>query len=199
MVAGLVALALALAGLTYALLNNGGGNGGGDTVGSRSPGVTSAPASTGATTHRSASAGTSTSASSGASSSAPEQSVQVTVEGANTAYSGACPPPGAQAPSFTATFTVGRLPAEVSYRWVAKNGVVAESGWRTLSFPAGGGKTKKDEVTVTTYHTGAVYAEALGVEVRSPVRAASNWVPFTVECAAETPTGGASASSSASP
>ena len=200
-VAGLVVVALALAGLTYALLNNGGGGGGsgggGGTAVSRSAGVTSAPVSRGATTHSSASA--SRSASGSASSAVPQQSVQVTVEGANTDYSGACPPPAAQAPSFTATFTVGRLPAEVSYRWVAKNGVVADSGWRTLSFPADGGKTKKDQVTVTTYHTGAVYAEALGVEVRSPVRTTSGWVPFTVDCAAETPTGGASASSSASP
>ncbi|MEU6539876.1 serine/threonine-protein kinase [Streptomyces sp. NPDC047000] len=198
-VAGLVALALALAGLMYALLNGGGNGGGGGAAGSGSPGVTSAPPGTSTAAHRSASASGSTSAGSGASSAAPEQSVHVTVTGTNTDYAGTCPPPGAQAPGFTATFTVGRLPAEVSYRWVAKNGVVADSGWTTLSFPAGGGRTRTDEVTVTTYHAGAVYAEALRVEVRSPVQAVSDWVPFTVECTTETPTGGASASSSASP
>jgi eukaryotic-like serine/threonine-protein kinase len=197
-VAGLVALALALAGLTYALLDGGGGDGGKGTAGSRSPGVTSAPASEGATTHRSA--GPSASPSGSASSPSPEQSVRVTVAGSDTDYTGACPPPGARAPAFTATFTVGRLPAEVSYRWVARNGDVADPGWKTLSFPSDGGRTKQDKVVVTTYSTsGGTYHDALGVEVRSPVRTASEQVPFSVTCVTETPSDGASASTSVSP
>ncbi|MHB9862832.1 serine/threonine-protein kinase [Streptomyces sp. YIM S03343] len=199
-VAGLIAVALALAGLTYALLHDGSGSGGNGTAGSRSPGVTSAPPSDAPTTQRSASPNESASASTGASSSAPEQSVQVAVTGSNTDYSGACPPPNAQAPAFTATFTVGRLPAEVSYRWVSKNGDVADTGWKTLSFPAGGGKTRQDTVIVTTYSTsGGTYHNALSVEVRSPVHTTSNSVPFSVTCATETPTGGASGSASVSP
>jgi hypothetical protein len=198
LVAGLVALALALAGLTYALLhheNTGDAAGGGS---SRSGAVLSpspAPRTAPRTTNPSPTSGTSGNS---ASRTASAQSVTVTVAGARTEYDGACPPPRAQAPSFTATFTVGRLPAHVSYRWVAKGGAVADGGWRTLSFPAGGGRSRQERVAVTTYSGGGTLRDAVGVEVRDPVRARSNTVPFSVTCASETPTGGASGSASAS-
>jgi hypothetical protein len=123
----------------------------------------------------------------------------VTVAGHHTDYKGVCPPPGTEAPSFTVTFTVGRVPVDVAYRWVTKTGDVTDPNWKTLSFPAGGGRTQQKTVVATTYDTSGEFANAISVEVRSPVRATSNSVPFSITCATETPTDGASASVSASP
>jgi hypothetical protein len=122
--------------------------------------------------------------------------VKVTVAGAHTEYSGSCPPAQAQAPTFTATFTVGVVPVEVDYRWVTKKGEVSDPGWKTLSFPASGGKTRQKTVVVTTYDAGGTYENEIGVEVRSPLDTKSNWVPFSVTCETETPTGGVSSSAS---
>ncbi len=97
---------------------------------------------------------------------------------------------------FTAAFALGRLPAEVSYRWVAEDGPVTDPGWRTLSFPGGGGHVKRDTVTVTTYPESGTFESGIGVEVREPVRTTSKTVPFSVTCETETPPGGASASPS---
>ena len=93
---------------------------------------------------------------------------------------------------------MGRLPAEVSYRLVSRGGEVMDQGWKTLSFPQGGGRTKQDRAFVTTRNGSGTFENAISVEVRSPVRTTSNSVPFTVTCTTETPTGGASASASAS-
>ncbi|MFJ9906049.1 protein kinase [Streptomyces sp. NPDC101152] len=194
---GVLVLALALGGLTYALLNRHSGGGGGDqTDNTRSAGVTSPTAS-----HTRPGGGVPSSPTPSASSSrtSAPQSVTVSVTGANTDYSGACPPARSDAPVFTATFTVGRLPAEVTYRWVSQDGKVMDRGWKTLSFPDGGGRTKQDRAFVTTYDSTGTFRNAIGVEVRSPERTTSNSVPFSVTCVTETPSGGASASSSASP
>lgn len=118
----------------------------------------------------------------------PHQSVKVTVTTVNGSYSGTCPPPEAQAPSFTATFTVGRVPAEVGYRWVTKSGESSGSGWKTLSFGAGGQKSKQVNHTELTYKEGETHHDEISVEVRSPVEAASNSVSFSVTCEQETPT-----------
>lgn len=197
LIAGLVALAVAIAGLTYALLNrdNGNANAGKTTDSPKSqPSSGNSPsASSGTTAHSET-----PSPSSSKSSSAP-QSVQATVAGANTDYSGSCPPPNAKAPTFTASITVGKLPAEVSYRWVTKTGSVSNPGWKTLSFPAGGGKTKQDRVFLTTYSNSGTFKNEISVEIRSPVKSTSNSVPFSVTCLTETPSDGASASDSASP
>ncbi|MFI6563161.1 serine/threonine-protein kinase [Streptomyces sp. NPDC050534] len=196
LIAGLLVLALALGGLTYALLNRGGGGGNASGDNTRSGGgtsqtpTTSNPAGGGASTH-------SPSPSTSRTTSAP-QTVQVTLAGANTSYSGSCPPASGQAPAFTATFTVGKLPAEVSYRWVSKDGQVMDQGWKTLSFPEGGSKTKQDRAFVTTYDSTGTFRNEISVEVRSPVTTTSNSVPFSVTCVAETPTGGASSSASPS-
>jgi hypothetical protein len=122
--------------------------------------------------------------------------VRVALEGRRTDYSGTCPPPNAQAPEFTATLTVGRLPAEVSYRWVTQDGQVLDGGWKTLSFPDGGGRTKQDSVRVTTEAESGTFENEIGVEVREPVRTTSESVPFSVTCETETPTDGASPSPS---
>ncbi|WP_028801709.1 serine/threonine-protein kinase [Streptomyces sp. 142MFCol3.1] len=203
LVAGLVALALALGGLTYALLNRDGGGGDQGSGGSSSgaPGNGGGSSGAGGTHSESGSTAStgpspSTSAPGGghATTTPPAQSVQVTVTGEHTDYVGACPPPGDGAPSFTATFTVGRVPVDVEYRWVTKSGEVTDPGWKTLSFPAGGGKTRQKTVVATTYDTSGTFRNEIGVEVRAPVRVTSNSVAFTITCATETPTDGVSAS-----
>ncbi|MGW7221929.1 serine/threonine-protein kinase [Streptomyces sp. NPDC054826] len=205
LVAGLAVLALALAGLLYALMDGGGGGDGGPSAdGRRTAVASSAPAGDDEDERKqdrsgeSGGATTSTGESGGERTTAPAQSVHVTVTGARTEYSGACPPPREEAPAFTATFTVGPLPAEVSYRWVAEDGPVTDPGWRTLSFPEGGGATKRDTVVVTAYAEAGTVASRIGVEVREPVRVTSRSVPFSVTCGTETPPGGASPSPSGS-
>jgi hypothetical protein len=122
--------------------------------------------------------------------------VRVGLDGTRTDYSGSCPPPAAEAPRFTATFRVGRLPAEVRYRWVTQDGSVLDGGWKTLSFPEGDGRTKRDAVTVTTDAETGTFENEISVEVREPVRTTSESVPFSIRCETETPTGGASPSPS---
>ncbi|MFJ9563276.1 serine/threonine-protein kinase [Streptomyces fuscichromogenes] len=193
---GLVLVVLALGGLTYALLdhNNNDDGGGNDAGASQSASNLSSPAPSKSSTTRSESPSAS------ASSSAPAQSVKVGVAGSGTDYSGSCPPSTAQAPSFTATFTVGSVPEDVQYRWVLKKGSLDDQGWKTLSFPDGGGKTRQTRVTVTTWSDSGTLSDAIAVEVRSPVETTSNSVPFTVTCTqtTETPTDGASVSPSPS-
>ncbi|MGW5972376.1 serine/threonine-protein kinase [Streptomyces sp. NPDC055186] len=207
LVAGVAVLVLALAGLTYALLNRGdGGEASGPRKGGASPsartgGDESQGKGGGETAGRTDGPAPTASASGdgdGEETTPPPQSVRVSVEGAHTEYSGVCPPPRERAPAFTATFTVGRLPAEVSYRWVSEDGSVADRGWRTLSFPRDGGHTERATVTVTTYSTTGVFENWIGVEVREPVRTRSDSVPFSVTCEGEAPSDGASPSSSGS-
>lgn len=207
LVAGVVLLALALAGLTYALLDrdDGGpeaGNGGASSpaaTGGKGAGATAetedAPSPSRPATDDGAE-GEGESDGGGHGEEPPPLTVSVTVTGTRTEYSGACPPPHDEAPSFTATFTVNRLPAEVRYRWSAEGGSVADRGWRTLSFPADGRRTSQDTVVVTTYSESGELHGRIGVEVREPVRTTSETVPFSVVCEAETPSGGASASAS---
>ncbi|MFE6594419.1 serine/threonine-protein kinase [Streptomyces sp. NPDC057781] len=206
LVLGLVVLALALAGLTYALLNRSDGGGGTEgSGGSQDPGSSSAaPSRTESSEEPSPSA---SSGSHSTESSPAPQTVKVSVAGSHTEYSGVCPPPHDRAPAFTATFTVGRLPARLGYRWVTEDGSVSDPGWKTLSFPAGGDRSRQDTVVVTTNDDSGTFESAVRVEVRSPVEATSNSVAFSVACGTgtetetggETPTGGASPSSSPSP
>ncbi|MFD5270589.1 serine/threonine-protein kinase [Streptomyces sp. NPDC058335] len=202
LIAGVAALALAVGGLTYALLDReGGGDGGdGDVVNSQSQGVTSSatPRESETPGSEEPSPSASPSPSDSATSEAPPQSVAVTVTGSHTDYSGSCPPPDAQAPTFTVTITVGRLPAQVSYRWVSEEGELVDSVWRTLDLPAGGGKSGQDRVVVTTHAESGTYRNAIGVEVREPSRTTSNSVPFSVTCETEAPSGEASPSASPS-
>jgi serine/threonine protein kinase len=203
LIAGVTALALAVGGLTYALLNRGDDNGG-KTGGERTDSQTGGGVSpTGTDTGDENTAGgdrtPTPSPSSSRTTAAPPQSVRVSLTGSGTEYSGPCPPPGGEAPAFTATFTVGRLPAQVSYRWVSKDGEVMDQGWKTLSFPAGGGRTKQDRAFVTTDDETGTFENEISVEVRDPVETKSNSVPFSVTCETETPTGGVSPTPTESP
>ncbi|MFJ6572876.1 serine/threonine-protein kinase [Streptomyces sp. NPDC091292] len=203
--AAVAVLALALGGLTYALLNRddgGDGNtgaGGGQTdtgapVVSGSAGESSAK-SPGPSTSGGASASSGSGKTGGAAGgghTTPAQSVRVTVTADRSTYTGSCPPPSAEAPSFTAAFTVGRVPVDVEYRWVTRSGEASDPGWKTLSFPSGGGKSKQVTHVELSYTADAAYENEIGVEVRGPVRVTSNLVAFSVTCRTETPTGGVS-------
>ncbi|MDX3802846.1 serine/threonine-protein kinase [Streptomyces sp. AK04-3B] len=198
LVVGVLALALAVAGLTYGLLNHDDGDksGSGGVTNSAS-GVASPPQTQPETSAQAESPSPSPSPS--ASSEAPKQTVSVTVTGAHTEYSGECPPKDADAPAFTATITVGQLPETVSYRWVSKDGELSGQTWKTLEFPSDGGKSKQDKVIVSTYAESGTYENAIAVEVRDPVKTTSASVPFSVTCeAAESPSGGTSPSPSPS-
>lgn len=195
LVAGVLVLALAIAGLTYALLNHDDGDKGGATAKDTTPAVSS-PAETG--TGKSGADTPSPSPSKSTTSAAPPQSVDVSLSGSNTDYTGSCPPDRSAAPTFTVTLEVGRLPATVSYRWVSKNGSVNGS-WKKLTFPAGGGKTQEDRRFVTTQDDSGTFQDTISVEVRDPVEKTSNSVPFSLTCVAETPTGTGEASPTASP
>ncbi|MFE6620886.1 serine/threonine-protein kinase [Streptomyces sp. NPDC057740] len=203
LIAGVTALALAVGGLTYALLDRGGGDGGKEggegTNAQTGGGVSPTGSDTGDENAAGGGQDPTPSASSSRTTTPPPQSVRVTLAGANTEYSGACPPPSGEAPSFTATFTVGRLPARVSYRWVSADGDVMDQGWKTLSFPEGGGRTKQDRAFVTTYDDSGTFENEISVEVRDPVETKSNSVPFSVTCETETPTGGVSPTPTGSP
>ncbi|WP_328882659.1 serine/threonine-protein kinase [Streptomyces sp. NBC_00299] len=200
LIAGIAAVALAVAGLTYALLNRG-DDGGGDAGGQETTTQTGEGTSPTETDDENATDGGQSptpSPSSSRTTPAP-QSVKVTLAGANTEYAGSCPPPDGRAPAFTATFTVGRLPAQVSYRWVSQDGEVMDQGWKTLSFPEGGGRTKQDRAFVTTYDDSGTFENEISVEVRDPVETKSNSVPFSVTCETETPTDGVSQTPTGSP
>ncbi|MGY1501980.1 serine/threonine-protein kinase [Streptomyces sp. QTS52] len=196
LVAGLAAIALAIAGLTYALLNRDKGGDGTDAGAGSSTqqsnhgtGAASSPKNSPSDSGDEETSPTPSSSDS-EETSQPPQTVEVDVVGTGTDYSGTCPPPEAQAPAFTATFTVGNVPTKVFYRWVTETGKAPEEGWRTLSFPAGGGKTKENKVFVTTYDESGTIENAIGVEVRDPVSVKSNSVPFSVTCETGTPTDG---------
>ncbi|ANS64189.1 serine/threonine protein kinase [Streptomyces lincolnensis] len=198
LVAGIAVLALAIAGLTYALLNDDGGDQAGDGgPKNQTPGLSSPPASDTAPQDTSQPEDTPTPSRETTTSAPPPQSVRVSLAGSNTEYSGTCPPPRGEAPGFTATFTVGSLPAQVSYRWVSRDGEIMDPGWKTLSFPEGGANTKQDTAFVTTNDEGGAggsFENEISVEVRDPVETKSNAVPFSVTCETETPSDGASAS-----
>ncbi|WP_306332199.1 serine/threonine-protein kinase [Streptomyces sp. KL109B] len=221
-IAGIVALLLAIGGLTYALLNrddnnpngtsnNGGGTSGGGSGGNSTGGGNGGSGgndnggggSTGGNDGGSGGSGGSTTTSGnggdnggGGHTTTPAQSVRVNVRAVRGSYSGPCPPPAAAAPAFAATITVGRVPASVRYRWVVKNGEASDPGWKTLIVPKGAAnKARTVTTTQTHYKEGETLRDQIGVEVRSPVAATSNYVSYAVTCEVVTPTSGATTGS----
>ncbi|MGW0548039.1 hypothetical protein [Streptomyces altiplanensis] len=70
---------------------------------------------------------------------------------------------------------------------MTRSGESSGPGWTTLSFGADEEKSKRVGHTELTYEEdGALHGE-IGVEVRDPVRIASDTVPFPVTCGQETP------------
>ncbi|MFE6404887.1 serine/threonine-protein kinase [Streptomyces alboflavus] len=229
LVAGLTAVALAIGGVTYALVkddsngkNGGADSGSGTTGGSNSGGTGDDGGSNGGGSDGggtdgggsgggddggggSGSGGDGTDGGSGGGGSTggghggtttPAQSVRVSVTAHRTSYTGACPVPAGEAPSFAATFTVGRVPVGVQYRWVTAEGESSDPGWKTLSFASGGGKSKQvNHVEVPGWTDPGTHRGSVRVEVRSPVTATSNSVAYSVTCEEEPPTTGGGSSS----
>ncbi|MET7352812.1 serine/threonine-protein kinase [Streptomyces mirabilis] len=176
--AGVSLCVLALAGVGYALMND--GNGSGDR---KSAGNTTAGAGSASKDAENATAASTQGDDQGASATL---GVRVTVTGSRTTYSGQCPPPSEQAPTFTATFTVDRLPAQFSYRWVSKDGSVTDPHWRTLVFSDDGGLSKQDTVSLSTWAEAGKLASEIGVELKAPLQGKSNMVPLSLTCEAGT-------------
>ncbi|MCX5379213.1 serine/threonine-protein kinase [Streptomyces sp. NBC_00091] len=192
---GIVVLLLAVALLGWLLLR--------DTGGEEEPGGgPSAPAS-GAQTSASPSAPPSASASASASpstSAEPPQGVTVYVHTLRAAYTGSCPPPEVAAPAFTGTIEVARTPAVVEYRWVGRDGgTAATAGWQSITYEAGGARTRQLNHTEPGDPAGASVDGAVRLEVRRPAQTASAWLEYSLTCEKETPTGGASSPGSPGP
>lgn len=107
--------------------------------------------------------------------------VEVSVNGEYSAYRGTCPPFSEKAPTFTATFTVDRTPAEVTYRWVADNDSLTDEKWQTLSFAADDKKTQSKSLDFSSYY-GESFRTLIGVEVREPHAIKSNKVLLVISC-----------------
>jgi hypothetical protein len=178
--AGVSLCVLALAGVGYALMNDGNGNGSGDR---QSAGNATAGAGSASKNAENATASSTQGADQGASATL---GVRVTVTGSHTTYSGQCPPPSEQAPTFTATFSVDRLPAQFSYRWVSKDGSVTDPHWRTLVFSDDGGLSKQDTVSLSTWAEAGKLESEIGVELKAPLHGRSNMVPLSLTCEAGT-------------
>ncbi|MFK0025944.1 protein kinase [Streptomyces sp. NPDC090798] len=174
--AGVSLCVLALAGVGYALMNDGNGNGSGDrqSAGNATAGAGSAS--------KNAENATAASTEGDGQDASTTLGVKVTVTGSHTTYSGQCPPPSEQAPTFTATFSVDRLPAQFSYRWVSKDGSVTDPHWRTLVFSDDGGLSKQDTVSLTTWAEAGRLESEIGVELKAPVHGKSNLVPLSLTC-----------------
>ncbi|KOV49589.1 hypothetical protein ADL00_45610 [Streptomyces sp. AS58] len=108
-------------------------------------------------------------------------SVEVSVSGERSAYQGSCPPYNENAPTFTATFTVDRTPAVVSYRWVTDKDSLIDDEWQTLPFAAGDATTKSKSLDFSTYY-GESFRTLIGVEVRKPQAVRSDSELLVIEC-----------------
>ncbi|GAA3369464.1 serine/threonine-protein kinase [Streptomyces sannanensis] len=210
--AGVAILLLAVGGLTWALVNREdpgggdtssggvstggtyGGSGGSGSSGGTTGGTDGGTATGGGTTAAStpATGGSSTSGKGHTTTPPPApQTVKVALRAVRGSYEGPCPAQEGEAPAFEADITVGRAPTEVDYRWVATSGH-GGTEWKTLSFPAGGPKTRQVNHTVAEYRLAEPLHDELRIEVRRPLEATSDVVTYSVTCREETPTDGPS-------
>ncbi|MGW3423607.1 protein kinase domain-containing protein [Streptomyces phaeochromogenes] len=179
----------ALAGTGYALMNAGDDGGKQRNAATAGAGAAS-PDAKDASQNAEEAAAPSTGA--GGQDTSTSEGVQMQVTGSQTTYSGPCPPPSGEAPVFTASFTVDRLPAQFSYRWVSTDGTVTDEAWRTLSFPNGGSLTKQVSVSLTTWAKAGTFESEIGVELNAPLKGKSNIVPLSLTCEAVTTAGASS-------
>ncbi|MGW7100776.1 protein kinase domain-containing protein [Streptomyces sp. NPDC054838] len=156
----------------------------------------SAPATTGPPPAPSASPSASPSPSGGPT---PGQRVTLYVHTLHGGYRGACPPRPADAPAFTGTIEVAAVPAEVEYRWVTRGAAAPDAGWQSVTYAAGGARTRRFDHTESGGGAGGGSDDAVRLEVRRPARAVSAWLDFSVTCEEETPTAGASSSAPPAP
>ncbi|MFD3939214.1 serine/threonine-protein kinase [Streptomyces sp. NPDC058611] len=124
----------------------------------------------------------------------------VFVDAVRASYRGGCPPPADRAPAFEATVEVDRTPAVLEYRWATRSGRTSGPGWQSLAYEAGGPVSRRLEHAELTYGPGAVFTDAVRLEVRGPAAVTSAWVETSVTCEEATPTSGpASPGTSTSP
>ncbi|MER7341655.1 serine/threonine-protein kinase [Streptomyces sp. NPDC000075] len=129
----------------------------------------------------------------------PAQEVTLYAHTLRAAYAGSCPPPGTGAPSFTATIEVARTPAVVEYRWARLDGSTSAAPWQSITYEAGGARTRQLDHEEPVGGPGENVRDAVRLEVRAPQLKTSAWLEFSVACERETPTGGASTPPAASP
>nr|WP_256223789.1 serine/threonine-protein kinase [Streptomyces sp. ok210] len=107
--------------------------------------------------------------------------VSVTVSGINTAYSGDCPPGRDSAPTLVAMFKSDRTPNSISYRWVAQGTSLLDPEWKTLRFDDES-FTRKVSMDFSGYQRDIPIGVQIGVEMRAPRTAKSNFVPVAMSC-----------------
>ncbi|MFE0632467.1 protein kinase [Streptomyces sp. NPDC058864] len=209
MAAGVLALALGIGGVAYALFDEdpAGGSGRGTTAGN-TPGGGRSPSATGSQDDDSGADASGYEATAGGGSGSPHTSappsspvhvnVHVTVSAVRDTYTGGCPPPAEQAPSFSAVVTVDRTPVTVTYRWTSSAGG-SDHGRQTLDFPAGGPKSRTVQYTEPSYEPDGAIEGWVAVTVLSPVETESGHVPFTVTCLAPSPSPSGSDGTSPTP
>ncbi|MEW1568890.1 serine/threonine-protein kinase [Streptomyces sp. NPDC093509] len=112
---------------------------------------------------------------------AASASVSVRVSGRNTTYSGDCPPSRDVAPALTATFNSDQTPDVLTYRWVTQGASVIDYEWQTLKFNKGL-HIKKVYMDFSSYRRSIPLGVQVGVEIREPGAAKSNFVPVAVSC-----------------
>ncbi|MGR3932535.1 serine/threonine-protein kinase [Streptomyces sp. BRA346] len=188
--AGAVLGVLALCGLTWALLNEGGQDGNNDGTGGRT---------TATGTHRTDatkdSKGDDGHPATTAATASPALTVTVVIKAERDDYEGVCPPPSGEAPSFTAALSVNHAPATVQYRWITGSGRVSDGGWKSAHFDEGDA-ARTVRHTELSYQAGARHEDWIAVEAKGPKGAqavTSSRVDFATTCE-EAPTDGASSS-----
>ncbi len=114
------------------------------------------------------------------------------VDAVRTTYAGHCPPPAGDAPAFSATVEVDRIPVVLEYRWATRSGRTSGPGWQSVTYEAAGPKSRRLEHTEHTHVPGEVFEDAVRLEVRGPAEVATEWVATSVTCERATPSGGVS-------
>ncbi|MFJ8165411.1 serine/threonine-protein kinase [Streptomyces sp. NPDC096136] len=187
---GVVVLLGVLLLLVWLLVRDtGGGSGAGGPAGSPA-----APERPSASAPASASPSPSPSATTG-----PAQNVTLYAHTLRAAYAGSCPPPATGVPSFTATIEVAVTPVVVEYRWARLDGSTSATPWQSITYEAGGARTRQLNHDEPVGRAGEDVQDAVRLEVRAPQLKTSPWMEFSVACERQAPTGGASSPAPASP
>ncbi|KIF01649.1 hypothetical protein PL81_34395 [Streptomyces sp. RSD-27] len=102
-------------------------------------------------------------------------------------------------PAFTATIEVAVTPTVVEYRWARLDGSTSATPWQSITYEAGGARTRQLNHEEPVGRAGENVQDAVRLEVRAPQLKTSPWLEFSVACEKEAPTGGASSPAPASP
>ncbi len=108
--------------------------------------------------------------------------VTVTASAIRKSYTGPCPPPSDQTPSFQAVINVSNGPVSVRYRWLTSNGGSSDPSDKTVTFSGTGAQQQTVYFTETSYLPGQSFTDWIAVYVVSPVSVESNHVSFSTSC-----------------